>query len=332
MATVQQVQVPNLYGTVANAPPLPVQFQVQPAPIIGGNDLKAIQDQHQMAYQQAMQFGQMNPEMVMAALQPGGSLSSSLGFSNVGDVGALTPDQLMALTQGRGVNQSLQGAKQTMDAVTNAPEIRQMMTHSADQNFNVNAQMLAQQQAQALQAQTANAGHAMQLATDQTNLSQRAAEFNAGATNTHMNQLEQIHSNERIAANSNAIQLQGQKLQLQMERERIAASTQSAQTIKQWDIRQNDQAAFEKLMTTPNPTQASTDDMNSIMKRQPGLNQQGVWYKNGHDNVLGSHVPIPVPLKAGTYMGVPVWFQTETDGKTVSKDAKGNPIIHSARQ
>jgi hypothetical protein len=339
MALVQQVQAPNLYGQIQNAPPLPSQFQVQPQPIIGGADLKAIQDTHQQAYQNAMAYGQMNPDVVLRALAPGGSLTSSLGFSNAGDVSGLTPDQLMALTQGRGVNESLTGAKHTLDTVTNAPEIRQMMAHQADQTFGVNAQMLAQQNAQALQASQANAAAGLGLATHQTDMTQHANEVNAGAWNTHSNLMESLKSQQGIASNSNALQIKLQKERLDFDLKQANLNRESAVNIKQLELRQQDQAAFEGLLKDPKPTGATTDQLNNLMKKQPALNSQGVWYSfQRHEPGSGivndnnfSRVVVPIPLKSGTYMGTPVWYQTNTDG-SVAKDKNGAPIIHSARQ
>lgn len=340
MAIAQQVQAPNLYGQIQDAPPLPSQFRVQPTPIIGSNDLKAIQDQHSQTYQQAMAYGQMNPEVVLRALQPGGALSSTLGFSSAEDVAGLTPEQLMALTQGRGVNESLTNAKHTLDTVTNAPEIRQMMTHQADQQFGVNSQMLAQQNAQALQASQANAAAGLGLATKQTELNQSAQQFNAGQTNSMTQHMESIKAQQGIADNANALQIKLQKERLAFDRENAKLGRDSAVALKQLELRQQDQAAFEGLLKDPNPTTATTDQLNNLMKKQPALNQQGVWYSFQRTEIGGgiagdkwhaSRVVVPIPLKAGSYMGTPVWYQTDPDG-SVSKDKKGNPIIHSARQ
>lgn len=314
MAEIAQIQPVNMYNTAATAPQLPAQFQVTPQPIVGSNDLKNIQDQHSQIYQQAMNFGRMNPDVVLKALSSGGALSNVLGFSSAGDVSGLTPEQVMELTKGRSVNESLLGTQKTLDAITGAPEIRQMLTHQADQQFGVNANMLAQQNAQALAAQQANAGHAMQLAIDQANLGQRAAEFNAGAVNQHQNHLEQIHSTEKIAAAANANQLQIAKaqmaLQYKMHQEQQQLGIMSAQTQKQWEMAQADHASYEKLLSSP-PSQASNMELNNLLMRHPEWNANGVFYQDGR---LGgampfSHTPIPVKLTPATLKdGSQIWM------------------------
>lgn len=221
------VSAPNLMANVNQ--PLPANLRVTPKPIIGGADLKAITDQHSQVYQQAMNFGRMNPDVVLKALGDGGSLSNAFGFSSATDIAGLTPDQLMALTQGRGVDNSLNNAQKTFDSVTGAPEKRAMMLRKGDQQFGVNSQMLSQQNNQDFAAQNANVNNQIQMGTQQAQITNSANIANAGFENQASRQQEQLASSERIASNHMA--MEQKKLDLESRKLRFMQQSTGAASI-----------------------------------------------------------------------------------------------------
>lgn len=221
---ITNVVAPNLMANVNQ--PLPANLRVMPKPIIGGADLNAINSQQDQVYQKAMNFGRMNPDVVLKALGDGGSLSNAFGFSSAVDIAGLTPDQLMALTQGRGADNSLNNAQKTFDAVTGAPEQRAMMLRKGDQQFGVNSQALTQQNNQDFQAQQANAGHSIQLANSQAGLDQQANIANAGYANDASNRAASIASSEKIA--SAHMDMEQKKLDLESRKLRFMQQSASA--------------------------------------------------------------------------------------------------------
>ena len=274
---ITNVVAPNIMQNVNQ--PLPDNLRVMPKPIIGGADLKAITDQHQKVYNQAMNFGRMNPDVILQALGNGGSLSSSFGFNSASDVAGLTPDQLMALTQGRGVDKSLNSAQGVFDAVTGAPEKRAMMLQGADRRYNVDSQMLSQQNSQDLQAQNANAGNQIQLGSSQAQLDQGAQIANAGFANDLAGRREQIASNEKIASQQNARMVDNLKFQMQAHRENLKLQQDSALALKNFDRLDKASNSLIGVLTAKDSSEMNAAMANNILLQHPELNADGTYYE-----------------------------------------------------
>lgn len=306
---ISTVSAPNLMANVSQ--PLPANLRVQPKPIIGGSDLKAITDQQNQVYQEAMNFGRMNPDVVLKALGDGGSLSNSFGFSNAVDVAGLTPDQLMALTQGRGVDQSLNSAQKTFDNITGAPEKRAMMFRKGDQQFGVNSQMLAQQNNQDFAAQNANVNNQIQTGTQQAQLTNSANIANAGFQNQASLQANQIESNEKIAAAQNQRMIESLRFQMQAHRENAKLQRDTLTANKKADLLEKASNSLIGVLTSKDPSEMNAALANNLLMQHPELNQDGTYYEYAKpwfgSNGLVPQKLVPATLKNGTK----IWMKND---------------------
>lgn len=324
------VQAQDVYGIAGQ--PLPDQLKVQARPLLSqGVDFKSLGDTYNSAYTNAMQFGQMNPEVVLNALKDGGTLSNSFGFSSPNQVSGMTPELFAAMFKDGGAGDALTKAKTTLDTVSNAPEIRQRLGHLADQQYQAGLQALHQQNSQDLQAQIANAGHASTLAGHQANLNQQADITNAQLDQTkHLhdetlaNQLKttkmHIASSERIANQSNARLIDQMNLQVKMHNQTIAAqlgmsAANHAATLTEGAAKQIETAVLHKEHTA-----AGTEFVNQTLIRHPELNQgfyydyDPNWFSAGGKMLPAKLTPHVVGNEAeakiaGVPIGTAVWLK-----------------------
>ena len=129
------------------------------APIVAPNmnpAYDALKAGLQQQYTQASQVGRIDPAVLQSALSNGGSLSNTFGFNSPTDVLGLSPQELMMLTQGQGVNQQLQAGQKSFDAVTGGPENRDAMKAMANQLFQGGQRFEADKANNQMQVDSAN--------------------------------------------------------------------------------------------------------------------------------------------------------------------------------
>lgn len=145
------------------ARPTPI---LAPVPVTAPSIASGMQDlsgQYVQAFKEAENFGRMNPEVVKEALANGGALSSALGFSSPVSTLGLSPQELLALTQGQGIQQQLAQSGQNFDMITGGKETRDAKRAIADRLFTTGSQALAQDAGNQVQVNVSNANRGMQV-------------------------------------------------------------------------------------------------------------------------------------------------------------------------
>lgn len=145
------------------ARPTPI---LAPIPVTAPSIASGMQDlsgQYVQAFKEAENFGRMNPDVVREALANGGALSSALGFSSPVSTLGLSPQELLALTQGQGVQQQLAQSGQNFDMITGGKETRDAKRAIADRLFTSGTGALTADASNQTQVNVGNANRQTQV-------------------------------------------------------------------------------------------------------------------------------------------------------------------------